>query len=55
MLCLYRALTGDFNRFIKILTNLKNEKLKFQAALKRNLNKQSIHSIDQFLMCTDDL
>jgi hypothetical protein len=35
--------------------NLKNEKAQFKVTLRRYLNAHSFYSVDEFLMCTDNL
>jgi plasmid replication initiation protein len=44
-----------FNSLTLTLINLKNERAKFKIALKRYLNTRSLYSVDEFVMCTDDL
>jgi IS1 family transposase len=44
-----------FNSLPHSLTNLKNEKAQFKVALRRCLNAHSFYSVDEFLMCTDNL
>jgi hypothetical protein len=43
------------NSLPRSITNLKNEKAKFKATLKKYLNAHSFYSVDEFLACTDDL
>jgi hypothetical protein len=44
-----------FNSLPRSLTNLKNEEAQFKVALRRYLNVLSFYSVDEFLMCTDNL
>jgi len=44
-----------FNSLTPCVTILKNEKAKFQAALRKYLHTQAFYPVDEFLMCKDDL
>jgi hypothetical protein len=44
-----------FNNLPYSVKNLKSEKAQFKVALRRYLNAHSFYSVDEFLMCTDEL
>jgi hypothetical protein len=44
-----------FNSLPRSLKNLKNEKAQFKVALRTYLNAHAFYSVDEFLICTDNL
>jgi hypothetical protein len=44
-----------FKSLPRSITNIKNDKTQFKAALNKFLNTHSFYSVDEFFTCTDDM
>jgi hypothetical protein len=51
----HSILASEFSTVYHVVSNLKNEKVQSEVALKMNLNIHSFYSVDEFVVCTDDL
>jgi len=51
----YTILALNFQHLLPSMTVLKNDREKFEAALRKHLNTHSFYCEDELFMCKDDL